>query len=278
MTEHETKLKLLDAHIAELKKIKRAILENDGVDRKIDRLKEAYALTKDNTPALFSDDKEFFGQCFIGISKCLQDIENSIPNRFLFDLPDFKLGAPLLISKTSPEEILDTIVQNVRGHLYKKSRTKKSLPLNQVDLQNFCRYSKRIVSFLCMINRIPFKSYKIEPGFIKNSKLYYGGGWHWFNIATIGNRDYLIDCIYSQFFLETRCLHERLGILFHPSPDAGTFMTFAREEVAKKILYRGWIELERDNLKHYLDGFACSIRNGLYYEKRTISRSPLHTQ
>ena len=48
----------------------------------------------------------------------------------------------------------------------------------------------------------------------------------------------------------------------------GTFilMDKEREEVAKKLLRDGWIELDEKKLKTYLDAFAISYRNGIYYE------------
>lgn len=41
----------------------------------------------------------------------------------------------------------------------------------------------------------------------------------------------------------------------------------SRIKVAEKILRDGWIKLEGNVLKDYLDGFALSYRNGLYYQK-----------
>ena len=37
--------------------------------------------------------------------------------------------------------------------------------------------------------------------------------------------------------------------------------------IAQTILKRGWIEMNDDILKRYLDGFTLSFRNGLGFEK-----------
>jgi len=44
-----------------------------------------------------------------------------------------------------------------------------------------------------------------------------------------------------------------------------------REKTARTILKRGWIELNEETIKHYLDGFALSYRNGLFYENLGVA-------
>ena len=44
-------------------------------------------------------------------------------------------------------------------------------------------------------------------------------------------------------------------------------MSEERKKVAEVLLKRGWIELDQNVFKHYMDGFAISFRNGLYYEQ-----------
>lgn len=50
-----------------------------------------------------------------------------------------------------------------------------------------------------------------------------------------------------------------------------------RENVAKELLKKGYIILTPDTLKHYLDGFTLSFRNGLYYEQNGISYTTPYT-
>jgi hypothetical protein len=98
--------------------------------------------------------------------------------------------------------------------------------------------------------------------------LYNGAGYHYFNIVTISDKKYLVDCTYKQFFKTDKASLERLGIPLFCPPYPGTFMLLdeKRKEVAKTILKQGWIEATDENLKCYFDGFTISFRNGLYYE------------
>lgn len=50
---------------------------------------------------------------------------------------------------------------------------------------------------------------------------------------------------------------------------AGIYMTLdeTKRKFAEKLMRDGWVEATSENIKLYLDAFAISFRNGLYYEK-----------
>lgn len=74
---------------------------------------------------------------------------------------------------------------------------------------------------------------------------------HSFAIATIGEKRYIIDCAYRQFF-QTADNDEKEETL-----DLEAIMSCdeKRKKLAGQILKSGWIEATPENLKTYLDGF-----------------------
>ena len=62
---------------------------------------------------------------------------------------------------------------------------------------------------------------------------------------------------------------EKLGLLYSTGCSPGIYMLYDNQhaKTALTILKRGWIEATDTNLKNYLDGFAISYRNGLYYDE-----------
>lgn len=114
------------------------------------------------------------------------------------------------------------------------------------------------------------KVMRIDPGFDKSSNLLNGNGFHYFNIIEHNGRYFLVDVSYKQFFIKWDCSLERLGVPYLFPPDAGVFMMMdeKRRDLANRLLKRGWVELTKETLKLYLDGFGLSYRNGLYYEEK----------
>ena len=109
----------------------------------------------------------------------------------------------------------------------------------------------------------------IEPGFLKDSPLFNQRKKHCCNLVKVNGELYLVDCTYAQFFLQKDCILERLGIPMLSGCAPGTFMLIdeTRKMVAKKLLKDGWIKATPEVIKAYMDGFALSFRNGLYYEE-----------
>lgn len=74
---------------------------------------------------------------------------------------------------------------------------------------------------------------------------------HSFAIATIGEKKYIIDCAYRQFFqtADNDEKEETLELVAIMSCDK------KRKKLAQQILKSGWIEATPENLKEYLNGF-----------------------
>lgn len=81
---------------------------------------------------------------------------------------------------------------------------------------------------------------------------------HSFAIATIGEKRYIIDCAYRQFFQETDNdeKEEKLDLEASMSYDE------QRKKLAEQILKIGWIEATPENIKTYLDGFIEASAGG----------------
>lgn len=75
---------------------------------------------------------------------------------------------------------------------------------------------------------------------------------HSFAIATIGEKRYIIDCAYRQFF-QTEENGEKQETL-----DLKETMSYdeQRKKLAEQLLKNGWIEATPENIKTYLDGFT----------------------
>ena len=171
-----------------------------------------------------------------------------------------------LLSYQDDEYILHYIILKTRIFLHKMIN--KNINFNNLDLTNYCNIACDYILSICNKLNIKGNKIKINPGFTDKYKLYFGGKIHYFTVIDINNNKYLLDSTYSQFFLLKRNIIDRIGIINLSGCDAGIFMCMNRDRklVADKILKDGFIKLDEDTLKHYLDGFAISYRNGLYYE------------
>ena len=174
---------------------------------------------------------------------------------------------------------IDQVVDETRRYLAeiieKRGEIDKNQPItyeNTIkshDLRSYCPISSRKVKEICNKRHIQCRIIEIHPGFKESAALYNGSGFHRFNIITINNKEYIVDCSYRQFFNQRDNCFERVGVLGLSGCRAGFFMLQdkTRQEVATQILKNGYIELTPTTLKSYLDGFTMSYRNGTYYEK-----------
>ncbi len=217
-------------------------LKNTCEEEKIKIMNKIYQLAKER--ALEITDIEDLKN----MSKLILICEQLLPNKYLIEINEVvKQG-----------NILEQIVLKTQTYLNKDQKK---------DMQGTCLNSTLFTRKLCKKFNLPVYTFCLQPGFVNNPNSYFHR--HYFNIIKYQDSYYLVDCTYKQFFLLKRCLLNRLGIPFLASPQAGTFMLMndKREEVAKKILSDGYIKITSNVLKAYLDGFAISYCNGLYYEE-----------
>ena len=241
-------------------------LENGSED--LYEMIDIYMFIKESLPYFYHKGEltNYYGRLLASLMKC----EAKLPNTFIIESkPKFNYYADSTIDKKLPdEELLDRIVLKTRKELINfYTIGAQNETINKVSFTNDCYDASCIVQEICDDNSI--KSYMIEinPGFTDKYNLCNGNCFHYFNIININNKYYLIDCTYRQFFKTKGNFLEKIGILNTPGCHPGTFMLMneERKRVANKILKDGWIELDDKTLKTYLDGFAISYRNGIYY-------------
>ena len=203
------------------------------------------------------------------------DCESRLTNSFIVEsTPYFQYNDEFFLEtrfdQLDDEEKLDYIVWMTRRalleHLHNNDRRIKSL--NGVHLTNECKRTSYLVKDLCRGFGVKAEVVKIPAAFSDEINLYDGSGYHYFVLAEINDKEYLIDCTYRQFFRADNNNLDRLGVVGLCGCDPGVFMLQNRDRknVALAILKNGWIKCTDETLKHYLDGFTLSFRNGLYYD------------
>ena len=262
MRENNSRINMINYRIA--------IGETPNYEDKIKILKEAYDYAKALAIECYIENYGMYG--FQDISQHILECESSIPRKFLLENnPKIILSRQNLKDIKEEEELLNAIVGLARKHLIEEinSNLYRKKTLAECDLANYCLRISKYIEEICQKNNIPCYCKLIEPGYINYSTLYNHYGCHAFDIVRLNDKNYLIDCTYSQFFITSKTLIDRLGIPMVTSPYAGLYMTMSenRKKVAEKIINDGWILLTDEVLKDYLDGFTIFYRNGLYYEK-----------
>lgn len=238
-----------------------------------EEIKKVYSYVKEVLPEFFIDgfvpcmhsSYDFLKNEVIACEELLDDkfILPSDPVFSFYDNSDY--------DEDDVESILNYIVHHTRRYLVLNHSWNKRRPvdINSLDLENDCVDASNKVKQLCDEMWLDSHVIGLYPGYDRFANLFDGRGFHMLNIVEINNEYYLIDCTYRQFFTLRQSLLERLGIVDLAGVKAGRFMMMneERKSIAETILKNGWIKLDENVLKHYLDGFTLSYRNGLYYEE-----------
>ena len=243
-------------------------LINKSIEEKIRIFKEMYCFIKQLSLSL--------GPFYVNyriyelIRKNIIELENKYLNEIFITniIPNYNfIQSKNLLSYQDNEYICHYIILKTRYFLHKEKASYNGSFAN-LDLTNYCLKAINYIMKICHEKGIKATKIKINPGFSEKAKLYNGGKFHYFAVIELNNKNYLLDPTYSQLFLLKRSIIDRIGIINLSGCDAGIFMYMddERKLVADKILQDGFIKLNEDTLKHYLDGFAISYRNGLYYE------------
>lgn len=162
--------------------------------------------------------------------------------------------------------MLDYIVFRTREHILNG----QNVDFDSLNLLNRCHDASNYVQDKCDAYNIKSKILKIIPGYDINACIYGPDfmGYHFANIIEYDDSYYLMDLTYSQFFYIRNNVLDRIGLVNIPPCDPGIFMLMSDEgkEIANELISKGYIKLDKNKLKTYLDAFTVSFRNGLYYE------------
>lgn len=241
----------------------------------ISRLKKCYLIVKRACVDLYQEDIDSMHDSYLFVLKDLYNIEKTLNNKYVMDTrAHFKYGlGTLRPTSNNPYDLVRWILQNVRDDLnYKVSGVEDVEDIedfNKLDLSDYCSYASEKVELYARI--IDAKNYviKIVPGFNEDYRLFYGSEYHFVNIVKIKDKCFLIDPTYKQFFSYRENLIERTGIMGITNCNLGRYvlMDKKRRDIATKLFQDGWIEINPEVFKTYLDGFAIRTRNQLYYDK-----------
>lgn len=240
----------------------------------ISRLKKCYLITKRACVDLYQEDEEAMHESYFFVLKDLYAIEKALSDKYIMDTrANFKYReGPFRLSSKDPYDVVRWIVQNVRDDLnYRVSGVEDEEDIedfNSLDLTDYCNYASDKVELYCNMAGVQNQRIKIVPGFNESYRLFCGSEYHFINLIKIKDKWFLIDPTYKQFFSYRENLIERTGIVGITNCNLGRYvlMDKKRMAVANKLFKDGWIELNEEILKIYLDGFAIRTRNQLYYE------------
>ncbi|MCM1370849.1 MAG: hypothetical protein NC181_03040 [Clostridium sp.] len=190
-------------------------------------------------------------------------LERKLPYKKMLDI---KINETL----ENNDNIILKIINKTREYLVLNHSIYEGLnkKIEDINLTNDCKKSSEYISFLCKQENIECHTLIIDPGYSCAHQLYNGCGYHYINIVKYNNKYYLLDATYSQFFYLKSNNLDRIGIVKYANCNVGAFMIMNHDtkKIATTILEDGYIELNEQVFKKYLDGFTISYRNGLYYE------------
>ncbi len=249
------------------------IYKANTMEEQVELLKEVYQMVKELSTKMYQKEKGFSKQYYTILESVLS-IEDHIKQGYIMDVkPNYGYTKEKKKEDVaSNEHIIQAIADTIRVTLCRKLNKKygsKKQPIESFDLQGYCPISADMVKQIGDAFSIQTTKVTIEPGFLKDSPLFNQRKKHCCSLVKVNDELYLVDCTYAQFFLQRDCILERLGIPMLSGCAPGTFMLMdeMRRSVAEKLLKDGWIKATPQVLKAYMDGFALSFRNGLYYEE-----------
>lgn len=267
----------------ELNKCRKKILEYGDLVSKYyydpdfinDEMNSLYREMKEMAP-LFTK-KGLIKDDFAVLVRTLRTVEDKLPRHFILENEpeydhDYNVDKNEILDH-SEEEIINYIVHRVRSFLlahYSVNGNLRNVKLCNIDLLGQCSNVSMNVKFVCEALKIPCKIITIVPAFYSGFNVYGKGGNHQFCLVTIGDKEYIADLTYSQFFTMRENNLNRIGIPFLGGCNVGVYMTFDEKsrEFAESLMRDGWVEATDENKKLYFDAFAISYRNGLYYENK----------
>ena len=231
-------------------------------DNHQEKLSEIYRYVKSITNSYYN--QECMQKGYLQLREYIIEAEAKFPREKLLQVPVF-------INKSEEkEDFIKYIVNSARKRLLKEcTYGLENKKIEDIDLTDHCRNASIYIKKLCNDNHVESYLLPIYPGYKEKAYLYDGAGYHFANTIKYDGKYYLIDVTYSQFFYTKRNNLDRLGIVDMSGCTLGIFMlmTDKGKYIDTTLLRDGYIELNEEIFKIYLDAFAISFRNGLYYER-----------
>ena len=178
--------------------------------------------------------------------------------------------------KSDNNEMLDFIVKEARKSIITENfelPDTSNLDLGDFDFSNLCYPAAEHINLLCAKHSIENERIIIYSGFGELNEIKNNFQQHHATFVTLNGRSYLVDVTYSQFFIQYINNLDRLGLIGLSGSYVGSYMMIDKDrlDLAIKLIRDGYVELTDGVLKMYMDGFALSFRNALFYENNNIS-------
>ena len=250
---------LLSSSVNEIDDVCEAIVSS----RNIDDLRILYSKVKEFSHLFYSDGviNSYYNSVVRIINKC----EQLFNDMYLYDT-SFSLKDLCINSCSNEREILEYIVNETRKFLLSfKNDFSDHI---KVDFSNYCVIASKKVKEICDGLGIECYILEIYPGFDMAKMLFDGFGFHFLNVIKFDEKYYLFDVTYGQFFKSKDCNLGRIGLMNYFTPKVGAFID--KDNVPyfiKNLIKDGYVLLDDSIFKSYMDMFAVSFRNGLYYDK-----------
>ena len=185
----------------------------------------------------------------------------------------FNFEMPVLyIDDTRPHNYIDKLVFDSRRNILSFHGMNK-IETNLINFANKCIHTAYTVFEKCMEDNVKSYIVKVYSGYKQGNEIQSDLNCHYFNVVFYNNKYYLVDLTYAQFFTQQKNVFNRLGVVGLDGCDVGAYMmqNEKTKAIAKKIIQDGYIQLNEEVFKTYLDAFTLSFRNGLYYENNGIN-------
>lgn len=203
----------------------------------------------------YNDLAQYCNQSF-----CHQEKENKdFPFFRSFICPNYSLYQEQFVIEDNNENLFDQIVHDAREFLWLNNKNKEN---NNIYTQGLCVYtSLHILSRLKNIEGV--EAYLIHT----YKTLGIPANYHAFIFARTKNKNYIIDCTYSQFLSLYYSSLDALKVLPCLNAMPAYFLTTDNEkkQFLDQILTKGWFEANEENINMYLDSFVLASRNAYYY-------------
>ena len=185
----------------------------------------------------------------------------------------FDFDMPILYKdEKEPVDYIEKLIFDSRRNLLNFHNMDK-INTNHVNFANKCIHASQTVFCKCTTDNVKSYIVKVHPGYKRGNNIENDLRCHYFNIVYYDNKYYLIDLSYAQFFAPNKNVFSRLGVVGTDGCDVGIYMmqNDKSKKIVKKIIKDGYIELNEDVFKTYMDAFTLSFRNGLYYDSNNIN-------
>ena len=165
--------------------------------------------------------------------------------------------------------ILDYVIWHGRKCLINMENFEGRVDLYRWGFEGLCRVGSLKIKETCDNLGIKCDMLVIIPNQSGDKIISSEINYHAFNIIEYGSKRYLVDITLAQFFCSLDNHPGRLGVAEEEGPYVGFYMMKLPrgQEIARTLFTTGYIELDDEVFKTYMDAFTLSRRNGLYYEE-----------